>query len=97
MPVKSKVNLNVVPKKIPEILSYVKKANIRFINLWFVDILGQLKSFSISDRELAGAMEEGMGFDGSSIEGFARIYESDLIAKPDPSTFSVLPWRPHEN
>jgi glutamine synthetase len=60
--------------------------------LWFADILGQVKSFSLSDRELENALRDGMGFDGSSVEGFARIYESDLIAKPDPATFSVLPW-----
>ncbi|MFH1238656.1 MAG: glutamine synthetase family protein [bacterium] len=74
------------------VLRIVKNKKIRFIKIWFVDILGQIKSFSISDRELEGAFSEGMGFDGSSIEGFARIYESDLIAKPDPSTFGILPW-----
>ena len=76
-----------------DVLKEVREKNIKFIKLWFVDILGQLKSFAISDRELEGAFADGMGFDGSSIEGFARIYESDLIAKPDPSTFSILPWR----
>lgn len=80
-----------------DILKCVKQKNVKFINLWFVDILGQLKSFSISDRELEGALNEGMGFDGSSIEGFARIFESDLIAKPDPGTFSIFPWRPQEH
>ncbi|PKM97447.1 MAG: glutamine synthetase [Elusimicrobia bacterium HGW-Elusimicrobia-1] len=77
-----------------EVLKIVKEKNIKFINLWFVDILGKLKSFSITPRELEGAMAEGMGFDGSSIEGFARIFESDLIAKPDPATFTIMPWRP---
>ena len=76
-----------------QVLSIVKEKNVKFIKIWFVDILGQLKSFAISDRELEGAFENGMGFDGSSIEGFARIFESDLIAKPDPSTFSIFPWR----
>ncbi len=77
-----------------EVLKSVKSNNVRFIKLWFVDILGQLKSFSITDRELEMAFSEGMGFDGSSVEGFARIYESDLIAIPDPATFQILPWSP---
>lgn len=64
--------------------------------MWFTDILGFLKSFSITVAELEEALEEGMGFDGSSIEGFARIDESDMIAKPDPSTFTLLPWRARE-
>lgn len=80
-----------------DVLKCVKQKDVKFINLWFVDILGQLKSFSISDRELEGALNEGMGFDGSSIEGFARIFESDLIAKPDPGTFVIFPWRPQEH
>ena len=70
---------------------------VKFIRLWFVDIFGQLKSFSITNRELEGAFKEGMGFDGSSIEGFARIEESDLVARPDPATFVILPWRPTED
>lgn len=74
------------------VLRTAKEIGVRFIKIWFVDILGQLKSFSITERELEGALAEGMGFDGSSIEGFARIYESDLVAKPDPTTFEVLPW-----
>jgi glutamine synthetase len=80
-----------------EVLKSVKSNNVKFIKLWFVDILGQLKSFSITDRELEAAFSEGMGFDGSSVEGFARIYESDLVAVPDPTTFQILPWRPQEN
>jgi len=80
-----------------EILEVVKKKNVRFIKLWFVDVLGKIKSFSITRSELPEALDEGMGFDGSSIEGFARIYESDLIAKPDTSTFEILPWRPQED
>ena len=78
----------------------LKKAhdqNVRFIRLWFSDILGQLKSFAITIDELEGVMEEGAGFDGSAIEGFARSDESDMRAIPDPSTFEVLPWRPKEN
>jgi len=83
-------------KQVDQILRIVKEKDVRFIRIWFVDILGQLKSFSISQAELEGAFCEGMGFDGSSIEGFARIEESDLVAVPDPSTFVILPWRPTE-
>jgi len=78
----------------------LKKAhdnNVRFIRLWFTDVQGILKSFSITIEELEGALLEGMGFDGSSIEGFSRIEESDVIALPDPSTFQMLPWSPPEN
>jgi glutamine synthetase len=74
----------------------VKDKEISFIQIWFTDILGVLKSFSIRPSELEEAMTEGMGFDGSSIEGFSRIEESDMIAMPDPTTFQVLPWRPDE-
>ncbi|MBI5143918.1 MAG: glutamine synthetase [Candidatus Omnitrophica bacterium] len=78
------------------ILRKVKEDDIKFIRLWFTDILGQLKSFAIPREELKMAFEEGMGFDGSSIKGFARIDESDMIARPDPTTFAILPWRPKE-
>ncbi|MFA5398849.1 MAG: glutamine synthetase family protein [Dehalococcoidia bacterium] len=78
------------------VLKMAKEHDIKFINLWFTDILGFLKSFSITIEELERAMEEGMGFDGSSIEGYARIDESDMIALPDPDTFQLLPWRPKE-
>ena len=74
----------------------VEERNIRFIRLWFTDILGQLKSFSVNASELDDAFEGGMGFDGSSITGFNAIEESDMIAMPDVSTFKVLPWRPDE-
>jgi len=73
-------------------LKLVKDENISYIQCWFPDVLGVLKSFTITPSELDEAVNEGMGFDGSSIEGFARIEESDLIAKPDPSTFAILPW-----
>ena len=76
------------------VLKMAKEHDIKFIRMWFTDILGFLKSFAITVEELEGALEEGMGFDGSSIEGFARIDESDMIALPDPSTFAILPWRP---
>ncbi|MFW6158626.1 MAG: glutamine synthetase family protein [Planctomycetota bacterium] len=79
-----------------EVLRMVHDNEIKFIRLWFTDVLGFLKSFAITVEELEGALESGMGFDGSSIEGFARIEESDMIAKPDPSTFVMLPWRPNE-
>ena len=75
----------------------VKEHDVKFIRLWFTDILGYLKSFAITVDELDTALEEGMGFDGSSIEGFARIDESDMIALPDPDTFQILPWRPMEH
>ena len=75
-------------------LAAVEERDIRFIRLWFTDILGQLKAFSINATELEDAFEGGMGFDGSSITGFNPIEESDMIAMPDPSTFAVLPWRP---
>jgi len=77
-------------------LKEVKDKNVKFIRIWFTDVLGFLKSFAISPSELEGAFEEGMGFDGSSIEGFARIEESDMMAKPDPETFVILPWRAKE-
>ena len=69
---------------------------IKFIRLWFTDVLGVLKSFAIMVEELETALNEGMGFDGSSIEGFARIEESDMIAMPDPNTFVILPRRPDD-
>jgi len=78
------------------VLKMVKERNVRFIRLWFTDILGFLKSFAITPEELEGALNEGMGFDGSSIQGFARIDESDMVAMPDPNTFAILPWRPKD-
>ncbi|MDP2919880.1 MAG: glutamine synthetase family protein [Dehalococcoidia bacterium] len=79
------------------VLKMAKENDVKFIRLWFTDILGILKSFAITVEELEGALEEGMGFDGSSIEGFARIDESDMVAMPDPDTFQILPWRPREH
>ncbi len=78
------------------VLKFAKEHNVKFVRLWFTDILGVLKSFAVTVEGLEGALEEGMGFDGSSIEGFARIDESDMIAMPDPNTFQILPWRPKE-
>jgi glutamine synthetase len=79
------------------VLKMAKEHDVKFIRFWFTDILGMLKSFAITVEELEGALEEGMGFDGSSIEGFARIDESDMVALPDPDTFRLLPWRPREH
>ncbi len=79
------------------ILKTAKEHDVKFIRMWFTDILGFLKSFAITINELERALEDGMGFDGSSIEGFARIDESDMVAFPDTSTFQLLPWRPREN
>jgi glutamine synthetase len=79
------------------ILKMAKEHDVKFIWLWFTDILGILKSFAITVEELEGGMEEGMGFDGSSIEGFARIDESDMVAMPDPDTWQLLPWNPPEH
>jgi glutamine synthetase len=80
-----------------QVLKFAHDKGVRFIKLWFTDILGFAKSFTITVGELEGALEEGMGFDGSSIQGFARIDESDMIAKPDASTFVLLPWRPQDS
>ena len=75
------------------ILRTIEERDIRFVRLWFTDVLGTLKSVAIAPAELEGAFTEGIGFDGSAIEGFTRVYEADMLAKPDPSTFQVLPWR----
>jgi glutamine synthetase len=79
-----------------DVLKLVKEHDVKFIRLWFTDIFGQVKSFAITDVELEGALENGMGFDGSSITGYQDIEESDMIAMPDPDTFTILPWRPKE-
>jgi len=85
------------PLTADDVTRLVQEHDIRFIRLWFTDILGQLKSFSINTSELTDAFEGGMGFDGSSITGFNAIEESDMIALPDPSTYSALPWRPSDD
>jgi len=74
------------------VLRTVEERGVRMIRLWFTDVLGQLKSFAISPVELEGAFEEGMRFDGSSIDGYSRVQESDVLAKPDPNSFEILPW-----
>src|SRR5881396_1115551 len=81
------------PTTAEDVLAIVGERDVRFVRLWFTDVLGQLKSFSINASELEDAFEGGMGFDGSSITGFNPIEESDMIAMPDPSTFALLPWR----
>ena len=75
------------------VLRAVEDRNIKFIRLWFTDVLGFLKSVAIAPAELEGALSEGVGFDGSAIEGYARVYKADMIAHPDPGTFQLLPWR----
>ncbi|WP_152361417.1 glutamine synthetase family protein [Microlunatus speluncae] len=75
------------------VLRAIEERDVRFVRLWFTDVLGFLKSVAIAPAELEGAFTEGIGFDGSAIEGFARVYESDMVARPDPSTFQILPWR----
>jgi len=77
-------------------MELVTRQNVQFIRLWFTDVLGKLKNFAVTPDQLEGAMKEGMGFDGSSIQGFARIEESDMVAFPDPTTFVLLPWRATE-
>ena len=77
------------------VLRTLEERDIRFVRLWFTDVLGFLKSVAVAPAELEGAFNDGIGFDGSAIEGFARVYESDMVAKPDPSTFQVLPWESH--
>jgi len=79
-----------------DVLRIVKDKDVSFVQFWFTDVLGVLKSFAVTPSELEEGLTEGMGFDGSSIEGFARIEESDMIAKADPATFQFLPWRPTE-
>ena len=79
-----------------QVKKLIRENDVKFVKLWFTDILGFLKSFSIPIEELDKAMDEGIGFDGSSIRGFTRIDESDMVAIADPTTFTILPWRPRE-
>jgi len=83
-------------EEIRYVMDQAKANDVRFVKLWFTDILGYLKSFSITIDELEVSLTEGQGFDGSSIQGFARIDESDMVAMPDPATFVLLPWRPRQ-
>ncbi len=75
------------------VLRALEERDVRFVRLWFTDVLGSLKSVAVAPAELENAFDEGIGFDGSAIEGFARVFEADMLAKPDPSTFQILPWR----
>ncbi|HLT83125.1 MAG TPA: type I glutamate--ammonia ligase [Phototrophicaceae bacterium] len=79
------------------VLRAIEERDIRFIRLWFTDVLGVLKSVAIAPAEIEAAFTEGIGFDGSAIEGLTRVYEADMLAKPDPATFQLLPWRGEEN
>ena len=79
------------------VLRAIEERDIRFIRLWFTDVLGQLKSVAIAPAEVEGAFEEGIGFDGSAVEGLTRVFESDMLLAPDPSTFQLLPWRSGTN
>ena len=79
------------------VLRTVEERDIRFIRLWFSDVLGNLKSFAITPEDLEEAFDEGVGFDGSAVDGFAQLEESDMLAFPAPDTFQVLPWRPSQN
>jgi len=83
-------------RDVEKVFEEVGKNDVKFIRMWFTDILGQVKSFTITVEELENAMENGMGFDGSSITGYQSIEESDMVAMPDPKTFRILPWRPKE-
>jgi glutamine synthetase len=85
------------PEAIEYVLHEARENDVKFIRLWFTDILGNLKGFAITVEELESALTRGMGFDGSAIEGFARSDESDMYALPDPNTFTILPWRPRTN
>ena len=84
-------------KDIDYVLRTVEERDVRFVRLWFTDVLGNLKSFAISPEDLEEAFEEGIGFDGSSVNGFSSVVESDMLAFPDAATFQFLPWRPSAN
>src|SRR5436189_6412997 len=84
------------PKARKAVLDEAKKQGVEYVLFWFTDIEGHLKSFAITPSELEGALDDGMGFDGSSITGFNAIEESDMVAIPDPLTFQVMPWKQGE-
>ena len=90
-------DLNAPPNEHQHVLNACREHDVRFVRLWFTDLLGQLKSVAITIDELPAALEKGVEFDGASIEGFARHDESDMVAIPDPDTFVVLPWRPQQH
>ena len=80
-------------RQLDYVLRTVEERGVRFVRLWFTDVLGKLKSFAITPAELDAALEEGMTFDGSTIQGYTRVQESDMLALPDPNTFEIVPWR----
>jgi len=80
-------------KQMDFVLRTIEERGVKFVRLWFTDVIGTLKSLAIAPAEVEGAFSEGIGFDGSVIEGLTRLHESDLLAHPDPSTFQILPWR----
>src|SRR5919108_5058450 len=84
------------PEARKEALKRIDDEGVEFVLLWFTDIEGHLKSFAITPGEVADALDDGMGFDGSSITGFNAIEESDMVAIPDPDTFQLMPWKPGE-
>jgi glutamine synthetase len=75
------------------VLRTIEERGVKFVRLWFTDVIGTLKSVALAPAEVEGAFGEGLGFDGSAIEGFTRAYEADMLAQPDPTTFQILPWR----
>ena len=75
-----------------QVLERIETDDVRFVQLWFTDLLGNLKSVEIPSAEIAKALDDGIGFDGSSVHGFARIDESDMLLRPDPWSFAILPW-----
>jgi glutamine synthetase len=85
-----------VPLSPADVLALVEERGVRFVRLWFTDVLGGLKSFAVNAGDLGAAFEFGLGFDGSSVTGFNAVEESDMVALPDPGSFAVLPWRPDE-
>src|SRR6266566_4749621 len=84
------------PKTRKDVLKRINDEGIEFVLLWFTDIEGHLKSFAVTPSEIEGALDDGMGFDGSSITGFNAIEESDMVAIPDPGTYRTMPWKEGE-
>jgi glutamine synthetase len=82
-----------VDKQRDFVLRTIEERGVKFVRLWFTDVVGTLKSVALAPAEVEGAFNEGVGFDGSAIEGLSRAYEADMLALPDPSTFQILPWR----
>ncbi len=95
--VESKNRATSEPKARKDVLKRINDEGIEFVLLWFTDIEGHLKSFAVTPSEIEGALDDGMGFDGSSITGFNAIEESDMVAIPDPETFQLMPWREGES